>query len=133
VPYIYKDHLDTALKKVGGSAALDKIGNIHAAVAMADTLFREGEGDGGNIIRNAVIRTDPRLKDALRHEPGTVKEKTFEAYSRLAKNPATLGALLDNVAQERTAAATMKAREAGKAVLPGDLSRFEYFRFKNKR
>lgn len=115
MPDVYSAVFDRDLKKVGGSAALNKIGNKYAAAAMADTIFREGATGGGKIIRDAVIKTNPFIKVG---NPGVIKPETLDAYSRLAKNPATLDVLLSNIADTR--------REGAHGSEEG---RIDYFRF----
>lgn len=48
---VYRDYFDDALAPVGGRAALDALGNRHAAAALADTLFRHGPGRGTELIQ----------------------------------------------------------------------------------
>ncbi len=51
----YKHYYDSeALRRVGGSVALDRIPDPYAASAISDTVFRHGGGDGGNLVRDAA-------------------------------------------------------------------------------
>lgn len=111
--------LDHGLRKVGGSVVLENIGNTHAATALGDVIFREGENGGGNIIRNAVIKTDPSLRVG---GVGVLKPDTLDAYSQLAKNPKTFGVLMQNLADERNAYDGARGRGNG------DKERADYFR-----
>ncbi len=129
VPDIYDAYFDENLKEIGGSAGLDKVGNKYAAAAMGDTVFRHGRYGGAKILRNAVDDVlesqgkEPLKIDLSNGEELVVGEKILGGYSQLAKNPATLGPLLDAVAEGRKKDKTEK----------GDLLRADYFRFEEER
>jgi peptidoglycan hydrolase-like protein with peptidoglycan-binding domain len=114
---VYRGYFGFALSAVGGSAALSRIGNADAAAALADTLFRHGRTGGASIIQkaiNGVSTNTNKVKVA-----GPVGKETLDAYARLAVDPATRRALLDQLAQQRTAAVP-KGQET---------ERIDHFRF----
>jgi hypothetical protein len=123
MPDVYNAVFDRDLSRVGGSDALDRVGNPYAAAAMADTVFREGRMGGAQILADAIKETAPKLGSNLpaTAEITSIGPPIFDKYSTLAKNPATLGPLLDNVAKER-----IKYR-------PKETVRPNYFRFEKER
>lgn len=114
---VYRAYFDFALSAAGGHTALSRVGNANATAALADTLFRHGRTGGAAIIQKAVngVSTNAnKVKVA-----GPVGTETLRAYARLAADPATRRALLDQIAQQRTAAIG-KGQEA---------DRIDHFRF----
>ena len=96
---IYRDYLDQALHGVGGHQALDRIGNIKAATALADTVFRFGTGGGARIVQQAINEIAPGTIKAI---DGKMGPETLTAFTRLASNPSTLARLLDEISRTRT-------------------------------
>lgn len=87
VVLIYRYDFDERLKKAGGSAALDQIGNPYAAATMADTLFRHGAGAGGNIIRTAIIYTDAAYGETLKGGSWRYQEKDARSVLLTCQKP----------------------------------------------
>ena len=123
VPDLYDAYFDKELNRVGGSEALDKVGNKYASAAMADAVFREGRTGGARVIMEGIRKTDPKLAHEVlpKGKADSVGPDMFDAYSKLARNPATLGPLLDNLA------------EARKEFRPAETARPDHFRFKKER
>ena len=98
---------------------MDQIGNIKAATALADTVFRFGTGDGAMIIQRAIDEVTP---GAIKSIDGRMGPETLTAFTKLASNPATLGKLLDAIARFR-----------GEKIPGREVDRNNHFRFLTRR
>ena len=78
---------------------MDRIGNIKAATALADTVFRFGTGGGARIVQQAINEIAPGTIKAI---DGKMGPETLTAFTRLASNPSTLARLLDEISRTRT-------------------------------
>jgi hypothetical protein len=114
MPTVYRAHFDNALRKAGGHEALNSVPDSSAAAALADTIFRSGEGQGANIIREAIndVGGDGTVK-----EKGILDHATLAAYNNLVGQPETRYQLLDKIGNLRD-----DANDEGK--------RNEFFRFR---
>ena len=107
VAWIYKGYFDTSFKRIGGSAALAKIGDVYAAGALADTVFREGTYGGAKIVLKAVNKTlqdykQPTIDVTMdKGEELVVGPRIISAYVSLVGDPVTLPKLLGNLADMR--------------------------------
>ncbi len=122
---IYRAYIDDGLKHVGGSGALERIGDDAAAASLADTLFRHGATGGAELVRAAINDVVPgSVRQAGQISPDgntvsrhTMNEEAFAAYRKLAKDPATRRKLLDALKWQRD------------FDKPGEAARTEHFRF----
>jgi hypothetical protein len=114
---IYKSYFEASLAGIG-KYGLVSVGNVYAAAALADTIFREGRGGGTHILRLTVEAMGAKID---RKRPAFIQD-IFSAYSQFAKDSATLGKLLDNLAIAR------KNGPFGK-----ETPRIDYFRFLSMR
>jgi hypothetical protein len=114
VAEIYHYLFDTNfLRGAGGNHAFSKIANPYAAAALADTLFRHGDGGGTTLVRetiNSFLPVNQRLPYASILQP-----KDLTIYAKLAKT--SLSTLLTRLAEHRMKNA------------PKEKRRFEYFRY----
>jgi hypothetical protein len=122
VAVIYRYQTDQNFDTVGGSGALDKVGDPYAAAALNDTMFWQDKGDGSRTIQKAI--NDVAGKNTV-PEDRQMGPATLDAYAKLAQNPVTRAALLDALAQERTAWAELKGQ--------ADSARIEHFRYLGTR
>ena len=119
---IYRYYARDAFHTVGGSAALDNVGNRYAAAALFDTMFWQGRGSGAKTIQQAI-------NDVA--GAGTVPEDsqmgpaTLDAYAKLAQKPETRAELLDALARRRTKWASDNGQP--------DPARIEHFRYVGTR
>ncbi|CCG42730.1 hypothetical protein [Magnetospirillum molischianum] len=98
---IMRWYFDNSLRKVGGSAALETVGDPQTAAALADTLYRHGSTGGANLIRAAISGVDG---NADIQKSGSVDSATFSAVTKLAANPESRDKLLNKLADLRDAA-----------------------------
>jgi hypothetical protein len=88
---------DAALGRVGGSARLEQISDIAAAVLLADTLFRNGTGTGVDIIQGAINAVSPgRVR-----EDGIFGEESLGAYLELMADRETRELLRNEIQSRR--------------------------------
>ena len=88
---LYVGFIDDALGAVGGSTALEDIGDEFAAAALADALFDGKDPAPVETIQRAINRV---LERGISND-GVLGEQTFAAYRTLAKDSATRNQLLD--------------------------------------
>ncbi len=119
---IYRFQTDRNFDTVGGSGALDKVGDPYAAAALNDTMFWQGQGAGSRTIQQAI--NDVAGKGTV-PEDSQMGPATLEAYARLAQNPDTRAELLDALAQRRTEWASDEGQP--------DPARIEHFRYLGAR
>jgi len=123
---VYKFVYDRGLGRVGGSAALDTIGDRYTAAAVGDTLFRDGDTGGADLVRDAltdIYNSIPRNKrkqlslDAgFIGETGRLGPRSLDTLQKLVRAGYGLkvrNALADNRNDDETA-------------------RNDYFRFKGR-
>jgi len=109
-------------REIAGRELLDRVGDPFAAIALSDTLFRHGLAEGPLVLQRAindVQRNVGRPPEELVEVDGGMGRETFDAYARLAQDPATRDKLLDQVAKWRKI-----EKDSG-----GDIDRAEFFRF----
>jgi len=125
VAAIYRFQTDQNFDTVGGSAALDKVGDPYAAAALNDTLFRPGAAGGARTVQQAINEV---LGSGSVPEDGQMGPATLDAYARLAQNPDTRAELLDALARRRTA----WEKDPQNRTTP-DPARIEHFRYLGAR
>jgi hypothetical protein len=107
----FDDVLDSAAKghniinpinPVRGSQILDLIGDKNTASAVADTLFRDGSGNGTTYTQKAINmaegKTKVKVEDA---EDSTFGSETFQALQEVAKDSQKRQKFLDALADQR--------------------------------
>lgn len=117
---LYHYQLDYCLERVGGSAALDGVGDKQAAAALCDTLFQFGDNGGADVIRRAVDAVTGKSSE----ETGRLGKGYYEKYCQLAQNPQTRQALSDKLAEQRT----IRAERVNRKEV--DYDRIQHFTFK---
>ncbi|HVI52390.1 MAG TPA: DUF6538 domain-containing protein [Candidatus Sulfotelmatobacter sp.] len=117
---LYRYQVDYCLGRVGGSAALDGVGDKQAAAALCDTLFQFGDNGGADVIRQAV---DAVTKTSS-VETGRLGKTYYEKFCLLAQNPQTRQALSDALAEQRE----IRARHVNGDEI--DVNRIQHFTFK---
>lgn len=123
---IHNDPNDSrSLGPVGGFESLERIGDAEAA-ALADAFYASPSSETRvEVIQRAVNAVDPGAVDA----DGQMVPETFDAYTRLARDPATKGKLLDALADARwndvRASGVITSHEAA-----GWRTRIDHFRFR---
>lgn len=115
---VMKDYFDRNMSTIGGAKALEAIPSPEAAAAFGDTIYRHGSGDGAKAIQLAINAVE---KDKVSYD-GRMGPETLKTFNELASNPKTRGALLDNLAKERSN--FLKHQENDRA---------EHFRFQTRR
>lgn len=104
----YAYFFDSVLRGLpDGRKAFERVGNLHAASALADTLFRFGPTGGAELIRDAVNTTGEGrpgftpVELAEENGHGLLGPQVFDAYSKLARDPEQVPWLLANLAAAR--------------------------------
>jgi hypothetical protein len=97
----YQAYFDdtAAFGRVGGSAVLDDIDDVPAAILIADTLFRHGTDKGPEIIQAAIDAVAPGLVDA----DGILGPATLDAYLALMADTSTRDLLRNAIKAGRDA------------------------------
>ncbi len=136
-----------ALRRTGGIATLDKIGDHQVAAAVGDTLVRGGGDTIEQALQKSIYETleqDPSLAASLSElrrgsdgpdRPGSTEARiavdgdfgpdSLRALQVIAASPTGKRAFLDILAEQRIA---FHKHKLGK-LSQGDLDRYDYFRF----
>ena len=88
---LYVGFIDDALVAVGGSTALEDMGDEFTAAALTDALFDGKDPAPAETIQRAINRV---LEPGISND-GLLGEQTFAAYRTLAKDSAARNQLLD--------------------------------------
>lgn len=80
----FRAYTDNVMRKGGGRQALDGLNDTGVARYIADSLFREGDSGGANIVRQALI--DAFGKDTV-PKTGLLDKNTLDIISRKIQSP----------------------------------------------
>ncbi|MBI1245761.1 MAG: hypothetical protein GC202_12205 [Alphaproteobacteria bacterium] len=92
----YRHYFDQAFSKIGGAAALDRIGNPDVASAVADTLFRSGPGKGTEMVQDAANASGADIA-----KDNAFGSRTLDALKDIAGSDERTRIFLDGLADRR--------------------------------